>query len=479
MAENDSCHNVATCQDDEVCFTQKYQTEDNKTRFDVGCSYPELCRKNSMGTIFGKRAAGLGHVLCHHCCTENVCNSAFTCTDNFKAPTLSCMYCSGIDMIGKCNSTITCTNDENQMSMRPVHQQMAAKAICCVYLENANALLMIITGQQIDVKYVSLDRNVDTACVSSYECREPLICLDNVCKCPKDEYWDGSHCRPKRQLNSICKTSEECSDTLFCIHGVCKCDRIDYWTGHNCSTSKTEGQSCSSSNECSRFLYCLSTDPHDVNKTVCAAANECADIPFVHNDVFYIHPKVVQHPMLAYCVIEAGIKWTVIQRRTNGSVDFNRNWQEYKEGFGNVLGEYWLGNDVIHSISTNGRHKLRVNLEEKSNGKYYAEYSTFRLEDEHSNYLLHVTGYSGTAGDSMENVGNSNGQANGAVFSTKDRNNDRHECAKQYFGGWWYVNCYMSNLNGRASLNATKPILAWALNLGNRVKKSMMLLTKY
>ncbi|XP_076080258.1 uncharacterized protein LOC143051131 [Mytilus galloprovincialis] len=112
MAENDSCHNVATCQDDEVCFTQKYQTEDNKTRFDVGCSYPELCRKNSMGTIFGKRAAGLGHVLCHHCCTENVCNSAFTCTDNFKAPTLSCMYCSGIDMIGKCNSTITCTNDE-------------------------------------------------------------------------------------------------------------------------------------------------------------------------------------------------------------------------------------------------------------------------------------------------------------------------------------------------------------------------------
>ncbi|CAG2218215.1 unnamed protein product [Mytilus edulis] len=44
MAENDSCHNVATCQDDEVCFTQKYQTEDNKTRFDVGCSYPELLR---------------------------------------------------------------------------------------------------------------------------------------------------------------------------------------------------------------------------------------------------------------------------------------------------------------------------------------------------------------------------------------------------------------------------------------------------
>lgn len=59
----------------------------------------------------------------------------------------------------------------------------------------------------------------------------------------------------------------------------------------------------------------------------------------------------------------------------------------------------FTGNDVIHSISTNGRHKLRVNLEVESNGKYFAEYSTFRLEDEDSNFLLHVTGYTGTAGE--------------------------------------------------------------------------------
>lgn len=40
--------------------------------------------------------------------------------------------------------------------MLPVHQQTAAKAICCVYLVNANAPIRIITGQQIDVKYVCL-----------------------------------------------------------------------------------------------------------------------------------------------------------------------------------------------------------------------------------------------------------------------------------------------------------------------------------
>lgn len=59
---------------------------------------------------------------------------------------------------------------------------------------------------------------------------------------------------------------------------------------------------------------------------------------------------------------------------------------------------YITGNDAIHSISWNGRHKLRVDLEVISRKKYYAEYSTFRVDDEKSNYLLHVTGYSGTAG---------------------------------------------------------------------------------
>ena len=43
--------------------------------------------------------------------------------------------------------------------------------------------------------------------------------------------------------------------------------------------------------------------------------------------------------------------WTFFQRRINGTVSFNRNWEEYKNGFGTSSGEYWLGNEFLHQLT--------------------------------------------------------------------------------------------------------------------------------
>ena len=142
--------------------------------------------------------------------------------------------------------------------------------------------------------------------------------------------------------------------------------------------------------------------------------------------------------------------WTVFQRRIDGSVDFNRNWADYKRGFGNLDEEFWLGLDKINRF-TEARitNTLRVELTDTQGNTAYAKYSTFNVGDGTTKYTLSIAGYSGTAGDSMVNS-NFPYNANGKKFSTKDSDNDvwaGGSCALNRVGAWWYGHCGYANLN--------------------------------
>ena len=93
--------------------------------------------------------------------------------------------------------------------------------------------------------------------------------------------------------------------------------------------------------------------------------------------------------------------WTVFQRRLDGSVDFYLGWESYKNGFGNLSGEFWLGNDNLHRLTSADKVILRVDLEDFEGNITYAKYTTFMVADERDKYRLKIGGYSGTAGDSM------------------------------------------------------------------------------
>ena len=144
--------------------------------------------------------------------------------------------------------------------------------------------------------------------------------------------------------------------------------------------------------------------------------------------------------------------WTVFQRRMDGSVDFYRNWSDYQLGFGDLTGEFWLGLDKIHRLTpTNSRetHELRVDLADYSGTQRYAKFNSFTVGDVKSKYTLTVSGYSGTAGDSLN-------EQNGMKFTTKDQDNDNcgGNCAVTNTGGWWYKCCHHSNLNGQYLVNS-------------------------
>ena len=126
----------------------------------------------------------------------------------------------------------------------------------------------------------------------------------------------------------------------------------------------------------------------------------------------------------------------------------NRTWVEYKVGFGDPSGNYWLGNDLLSQLTANNRYKLRFDLQSRDTGNwYYAEYSTFRVLSEADNYTLQVAGFSGNASyDALDYL-------NGAQFSTIDRDNDPSSgnCAARHGGGFWWRNCGLCFVNGARS----------------------------
>ena len=83
----------------------------------------------------------------------------------------------------------------------------------------------------------------------------------------------------------------------------------------------------------------------------------------------------------------------MFQQRLDGSVEFYRNWTEYKSGFGSVSGEFWLGNDNIHSLTSAGSNVLRIDMEAFDGATRHAEYDGFSIDDESTNYALRLSSY--------------------------------------------------------------------------------------
>ncbi|XP_004467393.2 ficolin-1 [Dasypus novemcinctus] len=151
-------------------------------------------------------------------------------------------------------------------------------------------------------------------------------------------------------------------------------------------------------------------------------------------------------PLTVLCDMDTdGGGWTVFQRRIDGSVDFFRDWAAYRQGFGSQLGEFWLGNDNLHALTSQGTSNLRVDLVDFEGNHQFAKYSSFKVASAAEKYKLLLGNFvEGSAGDSLTGHRNN-------FFSTKDQDNDLRSgsCAEQYQGAWWYHDCHSSNLNGR------------------------------
>ncbi|CAL4152422.1 unnamed protein product, partial [Meganyctiphanes norvegica] len=96
--------------------------------------------------------------------------------------------------------------------------------------------------------------------------------------------------------------------------------------------------------------------------------------------------------------------WTIIQRRQDVQprVNFTRPWADYVQEFGELTGEFWLGLDHIHRLTSDTINELYIELQDWQSNTRWAKYSNFAVGPAEDNYRLTVTGYSGDAGDAMQ-----------------------------------------------------------------------------
>ncbi|XP_063854003.1 ficolin-1-like [Scylla paramamosain] len=161
----------------------------------------------------------------------------------------------------------------------------------------------------------------------------------------------------------------------------------------------------------------------------------------------YPYPAQPHHRVKVYCDHTTdGGGWTVFQRRTDDAPrqDFYRTWIEYKLGFGDLDGEFWLGLEHLHSLTSTTLQQLKIHMSDYEGAKRWAQYGFFHVDSAVTKYRLSVGRYSGDAGDSL-------GSHHTQRFSTHDQDNDVHDtinCAEKFRGAWWFSSCHASNLNG-------------------------------
>ncbi|XP_035796446.1 fibrinogen-like protein A [Anopheles albimanus] len=170
----------------------------------------------------------------------------------------------------------------------------------------------------------------------------------------------------------------------------------------------------------------------------------CKDVPYNVSREYLISLNNDSTPTKVFCEQEKfNGSWMVVQHRVDGSNDFNRNWAEYRDGFGSGEKEFWLGLEKMHRITSTRPHEIIFEMKDFSGNYGYAHYNKIKIDSESEQYRLTLGMYSGTAGDSMT-------YNNGMKFSTKDRDNDlsaTYDCAQLHEGAWWYSACSLATLN--------------------------------
>ena len=139
--------------------------------------------------------------------------------------------------------------------------------------------------------------------------------------------------------------------------------------------------------------------------------------------------------------------WIIFNRRLASFAGFERNWEVYKSGFGDLNGDFWMWLDRLVYLCPLEK-PCQVRAEWIYNGDtFFVEYNTFSVADESDNYRMVGPTTAGRTGAQWDKLSINNG----VPFSTFDNDNDGisgGHCASWGEAGFWYKsdgNCCNNN----------------------------------
>ncbi|XP_034483850.1 fibroleukin-like [Drosophila innubila] len=212
------------------------------------------------------------------------------------------------------------------------------------------------------------------------------------------------------------------------------------------STTSNDLKNQKSNTRIQSKLYDL--DLKDTDKAIAGTSFSRSCLDFEESsDIHQISvPGIVPFNVLCDATI-AGPGWTVIQQRVNGKVHFYRDWASYRKGFGSFDGDFFLGLEKIHRLTSNSRHDLYIHMEKFDGSTMYGHYDNFKIAGEEDHYRLISLGK--CSGTSRYDALRSHEHKK---FTTFDNDNDEWpegNCAIFSGSGWWHDHCVNTNLNGK------------------------------
>ncbi|XP_013412436.1 angiopoietin-1-like [Lingula anatina] len=80
--------------------------------------------------------------------------------------------------------------------------------------------------------------------------------------------------------------------------------------------------------------------------------------------------------------------WLVLMRRYDNTMNFNRNWTDYKLGFGDPRLQFWMGNEALHALTNQGNYSMLVDMLSCNGNYYYVKWNLFRIKNEAMKYAV-------------------------------------------------------------------------------------------